>query len=270
MTTVSNNIEDVIFSQKSRLVNKLFKMEVSLPVADLTVEQIVTALSEKYTASADKSGVTLKENAVRVSYAPERSFIIKPKKDKKNVGATILEVHNEFGEFTLKERSEKSNELAKENLAVLGNVAKGIGKGVGKAALGVVNAAADGISGAVQGDVAGAAKGLAGNIGSGLKGAGDEAGKLIGNAAKNSFKTTKEQIKFAKDEFKQAKEENDPEKLYTACVRIRQLGIGGITSIVAKFTAAKAKKEWKAKETASLPAAWEEVFAELKAKASVN
>ena len=272
---IGANVELAVRKEKENALKNLLKKEVSVTIPDLTVEKAAELLGEKYEVKTERK-IGFKDNLVRVVYAPERSLIIKIKVDKKAPETANLTIYNEYGAQTYNERTEFTNEVANEDLKAIGKVALGAGKMAGKAALNVgktavsVGAAAvnvakgDGAS--VSDSLAGAASGVTGGVGS--------VGEGIGNATVSSVTSVagiiKDQLKKAKAEYNEAKSGDDPEKLFTACARLVALGAGGISGIVIRFTKSKAKKDWKAKEAAALPATCDAVIAELKAKAGVQ
>ena len=271
MAKKASNVELHIMTQKQLALKNLLKNEVSVAIPDLTVEKAAKLLGEKYEVKTDRKG-GFKDNLVRVVYAPERSLVIKIKVDKKAPETAKLTIHNEYGAQTYTERAEFANAVANESLKTIGKVTLGAGKMVGKAALNVGKTAVNVGKAAVDAansDGAGAFDSLS-DAASGVTGAVGSVGEGIGNAGKAVAGSIKEQLKFAKAEFKEAKAGDDPEKLFTACERLVVLGASGISGIVIRFAKMKAKKNWKAKEAAALPAACDAVIAELKAKAGVQ
>lgn len=255
-------IEKYIYHMKSQIVNKLYKSEISIPIADLSVDSLLLYLNNKYQVVADRCGMTTKENAVRVVYASERSFIIKIKKNKKIPTETLLQVHNEFGDMNWKEKIEQSIEIGKKEETIVNNVVGGISKGIGKGIIGVGAAAVE----TVTGNFEGAKK----SIDYAGKGFGNNVGQVVGDIARNSAKTKKEQLKLANEELKQAKETGDPEKLYSAYIRLQYLETGSFARLINSIKKNKAKKEWKLKEAQILPIIWEEILNEIKSNAGIK
>jgi len=115
-----------VLAQKQSALKNLVKQEVSVPIADLTIEKIAEYLGNKYKVCTDRNG-GFKDNFVRVAYAENRSINIKVKADKKNPGSTILYMHNEYGDMTFAERLEDGKDHSEELLLAMTGINLGAG-----------------------------------------------------------------------------------------------------------------------------------------------
>ncbi|MCR5723850.1 MAG: hypothetical protein K6G80_02035 [Treponema sp.] len=124
---VGSAAAEAVLAQKKSALKNLVKQEVSVPIADLTIEKIAEYLGDKYKVVTDKNG-GFKDTFVRVAYAENRSIHIKVKADKKNPGSTMLYLHNEYGDMSFAERLEDGKDHAEE--ALLGLTGMNLGSGV--------------------------------------------------------------------------------------------------------------------------------------------